>query len=189
MPSSSRAAASTRPCRTRKSANLTEDFFKDAEVVHLAAGDRRERLVQQQHPFLGAVGMQEAGAEVGERAELQFGIAVPPRHLHCPPEALLLAPAVGFEHADVERHPADFGRFRRLGREPLRPCQPAAAHRPVPYDRAVYPCQRAGDPHRAHGVARRAIREVRLLPLVDRLPEGHVQIGRAGQALQHFAGR
>jgi len=46
-------------------------------VVDLAAGDRGERLVQQQQALLGAVAVDQARPEVGQRHDLQVGVASP----------------------------------------------------------------------------------------------------------------
>jgi hypothetical protein len=43
---------------------LAEDLLDDDEVLDLTTGHRCERLVEQQHPFLGAVAVHEAGAEI-----------------------------------------------------------------------------------------------------------------------------
>ena len=46
---------------------LAEDLLEHEEVVDLATGDGGERLVEQDHALLGAVAVDEARAEVGER--------------------------------------------------------------------------------------------------------------------------
>ena len=143
---------------------LAEDLLEDAEVVDLAAGDRGERLVEEHHALLGPVGVDEARAEVGERHELQIGVAEPAGHLERLAEVLLLAGAVALEHAEVERHPPALGRLARLAEQRLRPGEPAARHRPVADDRAVHVGERPGDADRADLVAGVAMGGVRPLP-------------------------
>ena len=90
---------------------LAEDLLQHAEVVDVAARDRRERLVEERHPLLGLVGVHEAGAEVGERDEFEITVAAPSTELERPLESHVLLRAVAFEHAGVERHPSGFDRF------------------------------------------------------------------------------
>ncbi len=56
---------------------LAEDLLQDLEVVDLAAGHRRQRLVQQRHALLGPVAVDQARPQVGERHRLQVGVTEP----------------------------------------------------------------------------------------------------------------
>gem|GEM_PF-6526636 len=87
---------------------LAEDLLEHAEVVHLLPGHGSQRLVQQQHPLLGPIGMDEAGAEVGERHELEVGVTEASRQLKRLAEARLLRDPVGFEHRAVLQDPPGF---------------------------------------------------------------------------------
>ncbi len=87
---------------------LAKDLLEHHEVVDLAARHRGECLVEQQHALLGAVGVDEACSEVGERHELQVGVAEAAGQHECLPEERLLAGPVALEHRDVERHPPAF---------------------------------------------------------------------------------
>jgi len=88
---------------------LTEDLLKHAEVVDLAARHGRECLVEEHHALLDPVSVHEARPEVRERHKLQVGMTESAGHLQRNAKALLFSHAVGFEHAQVERHPTAFG--------------------------------------------------------------------------------
>ena len=85
---------------------LAEHLFHHEEVVDVATSNSGQRLVEQHHPLLGAVPVHEARAEVGERGELEVGVAVPARLGQRRAELRFLAWSVVFEHADVQSHPA-----------------------------------------------------------------------------------
>ena len=82
---------------------LAEDLLEDAEVVDLVAGDGGQRLVEQHHALLGAVAVDEAGAEVGEGHELEVGVTQLAGDGQRLPEALLLA---GRSPSNIPRHRA-----------------------------------------------------------------------------------
>jgi hypothetical protein len=162
---------------------LAEDLLDDLEVVHVIAGYRGQRLVEEQHAFLGPIAVHQAGTQVGEGDELQVGVAHAAGRAECLAEALLLGGPVGFEHADVERHPSRLAGIAGLGEQCLRPGPPAVRDRPVAHDRAVHVRQGAGHPNGADLVAGIAMGGIGPLPALDRLLEVDLQVGHAGQAL------
>lgn len=168
---------------------LAEDLLQDQEVVDLAAGHRRERLVQQQHALLDAVTVHQARPQIGQRHQLQVGVPEPAGRRERLAEALLLAHAVALEHAEVERHPARLGRVGGAGQQRLRTGKPAARHGAVTDDREVHARQRARHPDRAQLVPDLAVRRIGALPALDGSGEVQLQVGGAGQALEHLAGR
>ncbi len=85
---------------------LAEHLLHDDEVVDVAARNRGERLVEQDHPLLRAVGVDEAGAEVRERRGLEVRVTMTPSDLERLAEAFLLHRAISLEHAGVQRDPA-----------------------------------------------------------------------------------
>ena len=113
---------------------LAEDLLEHAEVLDVTAGDRRERFVEQHHAFFVAVAVHEAGAEVGQRHELQIRVARRRATANASPKAHLLRRPVILEHAQVQRNPATFGRIGRVTQQRLGARQPTAAHRPVADD-------------------------------------------------------
>ena len=158
---------------------LAEDLLQQAEVVDLAARDRGQRLVEQHHAFLGPVTVDEAGAEVRERRELQVGVAEAAGHRECLPEAAVLPGAVALEHAGVERDPTALERIGGIAQQRLRPGQPPAHDRGVADDAAVHVCEGARHPHRTDVVATVAVRGVRLLPTCDGGGEVHLYVSTA----------
>jgi hypothetical protein len=57
---------------------LAEDLLDHLEVVDVVPGDGGERLVELQHALHGPVAVHQAGAEVGERDELEVDVADAP---------------------------------------------------------------------------------------------------------------
>ena len=81
---------------------LTEDLLQRAEVVHLAASHRRQRLVEEHHALLGAVVVDQGGTEIRQRHELQIVVTHPPSNIERVSKARLPPRPVAFPHADVE---------------------------------------------------------------------------------------
>jgi hypothetical protein len=101
---------------------LAEDLLHRRDVVDLVAGNRGERFIEHRHAIVGAITVHQAGAEIGERGELQIGIAATARHLDRLVEQRFLTAPVRLEHAGVQRHPAALGgivsgRQKRAGRD------------------------------------------------------------------------
>ena len=161
---------------------LAEDLLEHEEVVDLAARDRGQRLVEQHHALLGAVGVHEARAEVGERHELEVGVAVSAGD----PSASRKGPACGrgrrsnmpmlsaTQPAWASRPPA-----REQG---ARPGEPAAHHRAVADDRAVHVRERPGDQDGAQQLAGGSIGGVGQLPALDRPRVVELEVVLPGQA-------
>jgi hypothetical protein len=164
---------------------LAEDLFEHGEVVDLVPGDRGQGLVEQVHPLLGAIGVHPAGAEVGQRHQLEVGVADRPGDGQRRGEVLLLARPVSLEHAAVERHPTRLGRVG--GGLRLRPCDPAVHDRPVAQHRTMHERQRSGDADRSQLVTRGAVRAVGMFPRLDRAREVLLEVGRPGQPLHRVA--
>ena len=164
---------------------LAEDLLQDTEVVDLTARHCRKRFVEQQHALFGPVGVDEARSEVGQRVELQVGVAEAASYLERLTEEDLLAGAVTLEHAALERHPPAFARLP-VPQQRRRAGQPPAHDRGVAEDHAVHVRERPCNAHRAEQVAGVAMGGVRSLPFLDGLRVVALEIGRAGQPLDHI---
>src|SRR5207247_1412609 len=69
---------------------LAEDLLRRDEIVDLAARDRRERLIEEHHALIGAIGPDQGRAQIREGHALEVRIPVPSSHRKRLPEALLL---------------------------------------------------------------------------------------------------
>ena len=166
---------------------LAEDLFEHHEVVDLAARHGREGLVEQHHALFGAVGVDETRSQVGERDELQIGVAEAAGEHEGLSEELLLASPVALEHRDVERDPSALRRLDRVDEECLRSREPAARNRTVTDDRHVHVRERPSNANGTDVVSGVAVGRVRPLPAVDRREVVELEIRGAGQALDHIA--
>ena len=81
---------------------LTEDLLQRAEVVDLAASHRRQRFIEEHHALIGAVVVDQGGAEIRQRNELEVAVTHPSSNRKRVPKARLPPRPVGFPHANVE---------------------------------------------------------------------------------------
>ena len=167
---------------------LAEDLLEHHEVVHLIAGQRGQGLVEEEHPLLGAIDVDEGGAEVGKRVELEIGGAEASGDRERLAELRLASSRIGLEHPLVEGHPPDGGGALGAVEQRLGPGQPSAHHGHVPEDHPVHVRQRLRRAARRHVVLGVAIARVGTLPSFNRRPNLLVQERRLGQAREHIPG-
>jgi hypothetical protein len=167
---------------------LAEDLLQHHEVLDLVARHGGQRLVEQEHALLDPVGVHEAGAEVGQRDELQVHVADGAAHGDRLAQERLLPPLVRLEHAPVERDPPRLALIGGDGQQALGPGHPAAVDRHVADEGAVHVAERPGHPHRAHVPVVAPVGRVGPLPQLDRRREVELDVGGPGEALQRVPG-
>ena len=164
---------------------LAEDLLEHEEVFDIAAGDGRERFVEQHHALFVAVAVHEAGTEIGQRHKLQICVALNSSDSQRLPKAHLLRRPVTLEHAEVQRNPPALGRIRRVTQERFCARQPTAAYCPVTNDCKIHVREGASDAHHPDVIAGVPMRGVGPLPGPNCQGKVHLEIRHPRQPLDH----
>ena len=116
--------------------------FDDRELRHVAAADRRQRLVEVGHPFVDSAGEDEHHAERRRGVALEVVVAGASRHVDRLEVLRALHLEIAARQRIVEHDPAPTALVVGLFEQPPSPGDPAPVHRPLAEDPSPEPADR-----------------------------------------------